>query len=140
MRRRLVVSITLLFAVLAVGITVAVSFLRQASSELSELVRLYQIEGRRHNLELVIQRAQQDLLVSETVFANNLDSVIRNVRRLDQAIEVCAGWHHEPPTRLTTTSRAGAASSRRRGTRSSAAVFSSRRPTAAVSSCRWSRR
>lgn len=96
MKRRVLVSILVLFGVLGMGISVAVSFQRQASSNLRELVRLHQIEGRRQELEIVLQRAQQDLLVSDTEFANDLDSLIDNVRQVDRAIEICAGCHHGP--------------------------------------------
>ena len=101
MKRRIVIWLVTLFGLFSIGIGVCLFYLSKSSTDLRRLVLLNQVEDLRQDLDMFLLRSQQDLEVSDTVFANNLDSVIANVRALDESAANCHSCHHEPPTKAT---------------------------------------
>jgi len=71
------------------------------------VVRLHQVEELRQILGLRLHQSEQDLLVSGTVFANQLDDIIANVQALDESIQGCFNCHHNPALDLELKRLAG---------------------------------
>jgi len=96
MRRRIVLSLVLLFALFAAGAIVASSYITGATKQLQQLVGLHEVEGLRRNLVISVQATQADLYTAHTPMARTLDGIVANVESLDSAAEECASCHHRP--------------------------------------------
>ena len=96
MRRRFVLAFVVLFVLFAIGISISLIFIWRGSSELRDVLAMHQVEELRQELSRSLERSQQDLEVSGTVFANQLDQIIANVEDLDRSVQTCFGCHHEP--------------------------------------------
>jgi nitrate/nitrite-specific signal transduction histidine kinase len=99
MKRRFVLAFVALFALFASGIGISLVFIWRGTTELREVLGLHQIEDLRQTLSRTLERSRQDLEVSGTVFANQLDEIIANVEALDSSVQSCFGCHHEPRLR-----------------------------------------
>ena len=95
MRRRFVLAFVALFALLALGVGISLVFIWRGSKELRQVLTSHQVEDLRRRLSQALDRSQQDLQVSGTVFANQLDEIIANVQTLDRSIQGCFDCHHE---------------------------------------------
>jgi len=106
MKRRFILAFVALFALFAAGITTSLIFIWRGSTELQRVVEAHQVEELRQHLSQRLGKSQQDLQVSNTVFANELDDIIANVQALDRSVESCFNCHHEPALqeRLATVS------------------------------------
>ncbi len=95
MRRRFIVSLTLLFVLFGVGSGVGLVELRRSSEELNSLVEMFAVEDMRRDLQRQLGLAEQSLEVSGTVFADNSDELIATVRELERQMFACTDCHHE---------------------------------------------
>ena len=96
MRRRIVLSLILLFALFATGAIVASWYVTGATEQLRQLVDLHEVEGLRRNLVISVQAALADLYTTNTPMARTLDGIVANVEDLDSAADECASCHHRP--------------------------------------------
>jgi len=96
MKQRFLIAFALLFALFATGVGTSSFLLWRSSSELRELVAMHQVGELRQVLGQRLQKSQNDLEVSGTVFANQLDSIIENVQALDESVQTCFSCHHQP--------------------------------------------
>ncbi len=94
MKRRFVVTLTLLFALFGAGYGLGMHLLWKASEELDRIITLHEVEDLRQNLERQIVLSKQALEVSGTVFANNLDHVVATIRDLESQMNACRNCHH----------------------------------------------
>ncbi len=94
MKRRFVVTFTMLFILFGVGYGFGLHVLWKSSAEFDRVIMLHEVEGMRQNLERQIVLSKQALEVSGTVFANNLDSVVVTIRELESQMNACLGCHH----------------------------------------------
>lgn len=99
MKRRLVLAFVVLFTLLAAGVGISIFYLWQSSSELQQVVEAHEVEELRQALSMRLLRSKQDLQASGTVFANELDDIIANVRALDASVQTCFECHHSPRRR-----------------------------------------
>lgn len=99
MKRRFILSLTVLFVLFGVGSGVGLRLLWKSSAELDKLIELHEIEDMRQDLELQITRAEQALEVSGTAFANHADELIATVRELERQMLLCDGCHHQGPSK-----------------------------------------
>ena len=96
MRRRIVLSLILLFALFATGAIVASWYVTGATEQLRRLVDLHEVEGLRRNLVISVQAALADLYTTNTPMARTLDGIVANVEDLDSAADECTSCHHRP--------------------------------------------
>ncbi len=94
MKRRFVVTLTLLFMLFGAGYGLSLHVLRKSSAELDMIIALHKVEDLRQDLERQIVLSKQALEVSGTVFANNLDHVVTTVRGLESQMNACQDCHH----------------------------------------------
>jgi signal transduction histidine kinase len=96
MRRRIVLSLILLFALFATGAIVASMYITGATEQLRQLVDLHEVEGLRRSLVIRVQAALADLYTTNTPMARTLDGIVADVEDLDSAADECASCHHRP--------------------------------------------
>lgn len=99
MKRRFIIAFAVLFAVFSVGIGTSIFLHWRTVTQLERVVAGHQIEELRQILSLRVHLSQKDLQVSGTVFANQLDDIVGNVKALDESIQGCFDCHHEPDTK-----------------------------------------
>ena len=96
MRRRIVLSLILLFALFAAGTIVASWYVTGATEQLRQLVDLHEVEGLRRNLVIRVQAALADLYTTHTPMARTLDGIVADVEDLESAADECTACHHRP--------------------------------------------
>jgi C4-dicarboxylate-specific signal transduction histidine kinase/CheY-like chemotaxis protein len=96
MRRKIIGSLVLLFAIFSVGATVASYYVAVGTTQMRRLVDLHEVEELRRDLVINVQTVQADLYKRGTVLASELDAIVKNVDGLDAAAGECASCHHPP--------------------------------------------
>ena len=96
MRRKIIGSLVLLFAIFSVGATVASYYVAVGTTQMRRLVDLHEVEELRRDLVINVQTVQADLYTTRTVRAPRLDAIVANVAELDDAAGECASCHHRP--------------------------------------------
>lgn len=96
MRRRIILSLVLLFALFTSGAGISMYYINVTADRLDSLVGLHQVEIMRQNLVIKAQKVQSELYTVNTVFRQELDTVVADVRSLDGAVHACLNCHHEP--------------------------------------------
>lgn len=71
-------------------------YINVTSRQLDYLVGLHQVEIMRQNLIISVQKVQTDLYGVNTIFGEEMDSIVLDVERLDAAVHKCSGCHHKP--------------------------------------------
>jgi response regulator RpfG family c-di-GMP phosphodiesterase len=100
MKRRFVVTLTLLFILFGAGYSLALHVMSKTSAELDRVLMLQGVEDLRQDLERQIVLSKQALEVSGTVFANNLDEVVVTIRGLESQMNACHNCHHAGASRI----------------------------------------
>src|SRR5512145_1862592 len=95
MKRKIVLSLLLLFLISGSGAVLSTLFISNTTSTLSRLIKLHQIEDLRQHLIMSIQTVQSDLYTVGTSLGKNLDSIIENVSALDRNSQNCFSCHHD---------------------------------------------
>ena len=98
MKRQFIIAFALLFAVFTLGIGTSIFLHWRSATQLERVVAGHQIEELRQILSLRVHVSRKDLQVSGTVFANQLDEIVGNVKALDESIQGCFDCHHGPET------------------------------------------
>ena len=66
------------------------------TAKLNDLIQLHQVEILREQFLIQIKRVQSDLTLKHTPYSRKYDVVLRDVRGIEQVIDVCFGCHHSP--------------------------------------------
>ncbi|MEK6744389.1 MAG: EAL domain-containing protein [Nitrospirota bacterium] len=96
MKRKIILSLLMLFVISASGAVLSAFYISSTSSTLNKIVKLHQIEDLRQNLIISIQTVQSDLYTVHTMLGRKVDAIVDNVSNLDDAAGRCIGCHHEP--------------------------------------------
>ena len=96
MKRKIILSLLLLFLFTSSGAVLATFYIANTTAEMGKLITLHQIEDLRQNLIISIQNVQSDLYTVRTMLGHKVDIIADNVMRLTNAAETCSGCHHEP--------------------------------------------
>jgi PAS domain S-box-containing protein len=96
MRRKIVVSLLVVFLCSALGAALAAYFMRTTTATLSRLIDLHQVAELRQHLIIAIQASQSDLYTVHTALGKEVDLITSNVAHLDEAVGKCSGCHHAP--------------------------------------------
>ena len=96
MKRKIILSLLLLFLFTSSGAVLATFYIANTTAEMGKLITLHQIEDLRQNLIISIQNVQSDLYTVRTMLGHKVDIIADNVMRLTHAAETCSGCHHEP--------------------------------------------
>jgi len=99
MRRRIVLSLSVLFALFTLGAGFSMYYINSTANRLESLIRLHRVEIMRQHLIFSAQRVQAELYTVDTVFRAELDTIVKDVQTLDQAVRSCRNCHHAPEIR-----------------------------------------
>jgi diguanylate cyclase (GGDEF)-like protein len=95
-RRKIVLSLLVLFACSTTGAALAVYYIGSTTAEVTRLSEFHRIEEMRKRLIITIQAAQSDLYTARTSLAERVDVITENVANLDAAAARCSTCHHNP--------------------------------------------
>jgi signal transduction histidine kinase/CheY-like chemotaxis protein len=95
-KKKIVVSLALLFAIFASGAIIASWYVASTTEQLQELLDLHEVEALRRDLVISVRTVQGDLYTARTPLAPRLDDIVANVASLEEASNECAGCHHSP--------------------------------------------
>lgn len=96
MKRKIVLSLLLLFLFLAIGSVISLLHSRTSTSSLERLIRLHQVENLRQDLIMSIQTVQSELYTVGTDLGHKIDTITENVSRLEKNAGGCTKCHHQP--------------------------------------------
>lgn len=94
MRKRLILSLSLLFLLFSTGVIVSIVYSYKITTDLKTVINLHRVEIIRQNLVINLQTVQSNLYTTGTVFGKELDVIVENVAALDSSIRSCSGCHH----------------------------------------------
>ncbi|MBI5375236.1 MAG: response regulator [Candidatus Schekmanbacteria bacterium] len=94
MKKKIFLSLFAVFLIFSAGAVIVTLYIKNTTASLSSLLKLHEIEHLRQDLVINIQTVQSDLYTVRTPLAQNLDSIIKNVTSLDNAINNCSSCHH----------------------------------------------
>jgi len=94
MKRKIILSLLLLFLFSASGALLAAFNITTTTDTLSRLISLHQIEDLRKHLIISIQTVQSDLYTVRTTLGRTEDTIVDNVSALNAAAGACSSCHH----------------------------------------------
>lgn len=92
-KKFIIVMVIFSLLTLTIGVYVIVS-VQNATSTLSKLISLYQVEILRSRLLIQIKVMQSDLYLKDTHLASEKDTHMRNLKNLTELSNTCLGCHH----------------------------------------------
>jgi len=95
MRKKIIISLSILFAILIFGAAAAILYITNATSQLNDVVRLHQAEHFRKNLLIKAQTVQADVYAAIHAPQARM-SIIKDIEELDKAARQCNSCHHPP--------------------------------------------
>ncbi len=96
MKRKIIIALLALFLLFTAGAAVTMLYITNTTATLSRLIALHQIELLREGLVINLQTVQSDLYTVHTPLGQRLDSIVKNVEKLDTAANGCSSCHHNP--------------------------------------------
>ncbi|NJD57289.1 MAG: EAL domain-containing protein [Nitrospirae bacterium] len=96
MKRKIIVSLLLLFLFFSVGAVLSTLYIRTTTASLERLIKLHQIENLRQDLIMSIQAVQSELYTVGTLLGHKVDTITESVTRLEVSASRCSGCHHVP--------------------------------------------
>jgi PAS domain S-box-containing protein len=94
MKRKVIVSLLLLFLFFSVGAVLSTLYIRTTTASLERLIKLHQIENLRQDLIMSIQAVQSELYTVGTLLGHKADTITESVNRLEGSANKCSGCHH----------------------------------------------
>ena len=96
MRKIIYFWIGSIFALFSLGVIAAFLYITLSTNKLNNLINLHQIDNLREELLVTIQTVQNDIFALRTPFDPKLETIIKNVERMDATIRECNRCHHRP--------------------------------------------
>jgi len=96
MKRKIVLSLLLLFLFFTVGAVLSTVYIRNTTTALERLIKLHQIENQRGHLIMAVQTVQSELYTVGTSLAHKTDVITESAEKMDEAAGRCTGCHHVP--------------------------------------------
>jgi PAS domain S-box-containing protein len=95
--KKLIITVTVIFCLITtlVGTYVIIS-MEDATSKLNYVISLHQIEILREHLLLYLKKVQSDLSLKNTRHERSIDTIVQNVRYLDNMMGRCMACHQSP--------------------------------------------
>jgi len=96
MKRKIIISMLVLFGLTLTGTLFSVLIIRDTSQSINRLIKLHQIEDLRKNLLMAIQTAQSELYTVHTAMGHKVDTIAENIINLEDRAKICLDCHHSP--------------------------------------------
>lgn len=97
MKRKIFLSLLLLFLFAAAGAVITTVSLKNTISSLNRLVSLHEIKDLRQDLVISIQDVQSGLYTLSTKRDRDLATISNNLSRVEQSARACMSCHHAAP-------------------------------------------
>ncbi|MCX7794551.1 MAG: ATP-binding protein [Thermodesulfovibrionales bacterium] len=94
MKRRLFISLGLLFILFSTGVGITVYYIYKTTTDLETVISLHRVEIIRQNLVINTQTVQTHLYTIGTAFGSELDVIVEHVSDLDRSVQSCKSCHH----------------------------------------------
>jgi diguanylate cyclase (GGDEF)-like protein/PAS domain S-box-containing protein len=96
MKRRIILSLLTIFLFFSIGAAVALIYMAHVASGFNHVIEMHQVEQLRRDLLLNTQLVQTSLYGVHTPLAEELDSIVEHVFRLEESAKTCTSCHHPP--------------------------------------------
>ncbi len=96
MRKRLIISFSILFLLFTIGAGLAIHLTYKITRDFDSMMTLHRIEILRQIFVTDVQTVQSNLYATRTIFGKELDTTIQNVTVMDESIKGCQSCHHNP--------------------------------------------
>ncbi len=96
MKRKIALSLLVLFSFFAIGAGIATIYVTNTTSELNRLIKLHQVEQLRRTLVISIQTTQTDFYAINTPFSRKLNAIVKHASKVEKSAAVCTSCHHPP--------------------------------------------
>ena len=96
MRKKIVLSLIVMFAFFAFGAFVSALNIRTTTAHFNKLIKLHQVENLRHDLIERTLTVLADLYTYRTPLEHELDVIVGNVAELGSIANQCTVCHHSP--------------------------------------------
>jgi methyl-accepting chemotaxis protein len=95
--KKLIITVIIIFCLIntLVGAYVIIS-MEDATSKLNYVISLHQIEILREHLLIYLKKVQSDLSLKNTSHERSIDTIVQNVRYLDNMMGRCMACHQSP--------------------------------------------
>jgi signal transduction histidine kinase len=94
MKKKLIISLSLLFLLFSIGAGMSMLYINKTTSDLDSLISLHRVEVIRQDLVINVHTVQTHLYTIGTEFGKELDVIVENVTDLDNSVQNCIGCHH----------------------------------------------
>jgi diguanylate cyclase (GGDEF)-like protein/PAS domain S-box-containing protein len=96
MKSKIIKYLAIIFTCFTIGVVLSIIYLRDTTSELKGVIDLHRVEQLRRSLVIHLQTVQTNLYTMRTPFAEDLDSIVNNVTKLEKISFECSSCHHSP--------------------------------------------
>ncbi len=96
MKKRILISFSLVLAIFVIGSVIAVLYISRTTARMDRLILLHQIEILREDLIIHIQQVQSQITRSQIRNGGDVDVLIAHVQEMDKVMDSCVGCHHTP--------------------------------------------
>ena len=96
MKRKILIALGVYSLIFFLGGVYIITTIENSISQLNHLIRLHQVDTLRERLLVRVKNVQSDLIIRGTPHAKSIDTVIDNVRSLDNMSNACFECHHLP--------------------------------------------
>jgi signal transduction histidine kinase len=94
MKKKIIIGLTIFSLLFFLGGIYIIVTIEKATSTLDNLITLHQVEILREHLLIHIKRVQGDLNLQSTRFARSVDTMISNVKNMENMAVTCFACHH----------------------------------------------
>ena len=94
MKKKIIIGLSIFSLLFFLGGIYIIVTIEKATSTLDNLITLHQVEILREHLLIHIKRVQGDLNLKSTRYARTVDTMISNVKNMENMSVTCFGCHH----------------------------------------------
>lgn len=94
MKKKIIIGLSIFVMFFLVGGIYIITTIETVTSRLDNLIKLHQVEILREHLLIQIRRVQSNLYLKNTLNAMTIDTVITDVRNMEDLVETCFHCHH----------------------------------------------
>ncbi|TNF55424.1 diguanylate cyclase [bacterium] len=96
MKKKIFLYLAAIFLFFIIGVSLSMMFITDTTSEMSKIIKLHQVEQLRRLLVIYLQTVQVNLYTVHTPLAQDIDLIVENVIKLENAAKECSSCHHPP--------------------------------------------
>ncbi len=95
MKKRIIIILSIIVALFLVGGIYIITTIESATSRLDRLITMHRVEILREHLLIGIHKVQSNLLLINTLFASDADTISSNINHVSKLSTTCLECHHK---------------------------------------------